>query len=291
VPETFKVPETGHGEHSANTTLKGKCAFVTGSSAGLGEATAKRLARDGARVIVHGRNKERAERVASEIRAAGGEAFVVFGDLASNDTAQQVVDAVRAKKWNVDILVNNAGGDSGGSGLAGWLDVTPDAWVSTYQANTVSVVRMIHAFVPEMRQRGWGRVIQICSVVGHDPQVTSPDYAGAKASLLNMTVSLSRELAQTGITSNSVSPGLILTKHCESWLQGIAQKLGWGSSWQAIEKKVLEEFEPNRIGRMGLPEDVAHAVAYLASNGAGYITGIDILVSGGQAADGKRMGS
>jgi len=106
-----------------------------------------------------------------------------------------------------------------------------------------------------------------------------------------MTVSLSRELAQTGITSNSVSPGLILTQHCESWLRGIGEKLGWGSTLEAIEQKVLQQFEPNRIGRMGLPEDVAHAVAYLASSGAGYITGIDILVSGGQAADGNRMGN
>jgi 3-oxoacyl-[acyl-carrier protein] reductase len=99
--------------------------------------------------------------------------------------------------------------------------------------------------------------------------------------LLNLTVSLSRTLANTGITVNSISPGIILTQGVEGWLRGLAGQFGWGTEWAEIEKQALAELAPNHVGRIGLPEDVAHAVLYLASPQAGFVTGTDMQVSGG----------
>jgi NAD(P)-dependent dehydrogenase (short-subunit alcohol dehydrogenase family) len=108
-----------------------------------------------------------------------------------------------------------------------------------------------------------------------------PDYAGAKAALLNLTVGLSKTLANTGITVNSVTPGLILTPATEGWLRSLAQKFGWGDDWAEIERRAVTEFVPNSCGRIGRPEDIAHAVMYLASPLAGFVTGTDMIVTGG----------
>jgi len=143
-------------------------------------------------------------------------------------------------------------------------------------------VRMIRHCVPRMRENGWGRIIQITSVVGHDPQAVIPDYGAAKAAMINLTVSLSKAIAGSGITSNSVSPGLITTPSVRRWLQGLSASHGWGSDWSDIEKAAVEKFVPNRIGRMGIPNDIAHAVCYLAHPLASFVTGTDLLISGGQ---------
>jgi len=258
-----------------------KRALVTGSSSGIGEAIAHRLAREGARVVVHGRNAERAERVAAAIRAGGGEAHVAIGDLARADQAEAVADATFAALGGVDILVNNAGGESSGGGMGPWMEATDEDWIKAYQGNVVCAVRMIRRFTPGMKASGWGRVIQISSIVGHTPATVIPDYAASKAALLNLTVSLSKALGNTGITVNSISPGLILTPAVNGWLRSLAPRFGWGDDWAEIERRALKEFVPNNCGRIGRPEDIAHAVAYLASPQAGFVTGTDMQVTGG----------
>jgi len=262
--------------------LDGKCALVTGSSSGIGEAIARRLARDGASVIVHGRNVARAERVAADIRAGGGTAHVVIGELSRNDSADAIVADIAALGWQIDILVNNAGAESAGGGNAAWLDVTPDEWVATFQSNVVSAARMIRAFVPAMLTRRWGRVIQIASVVGHDPITVIPDYCVAKGAMLNLTMSLSKAIARSGVTVNSISPGLILTPSVNDWLHGLAKENNWGDSFAEIEAHVMAGFMPNNVGRIGLTQDVARAASYLASTEADFVTGSDMVVSGGQ---------
>jgi 3-oxoacyl-[acyl-carrier protein] reductase len=261
--------------------LSGKRALVTGSSSGIGEAIAMRLAREGARLVVHGRNVARAQRVAAAIRVAGGEAHVAIGDLMHDDQAAAVGDAAEAALGGIDILVNNAGGESSGGGQATWLEATPAEWVAAYQGNVVSAVRLIRRFVPGMKAAGWGRIIQISSLVAHRPNLVIPDYAAAKAALNNMTVGLSKTLAGTGITVNSISPGVIMTAGVEGWFRKLAEQFGWGTEWPEIERRAIAELAPNHIGRAGRPEDVAHAVMYLASPRGGFVTGTDMMVSGG----------
>jgi NAD(P)-dependent dehydrogenase (short-subunit alcohol dehydrogenase family) len=260
--------------------LAGKRVLVTGSSSGIGEGIAKRMAREGVRLVVHGRDAERTERVAAEIRATGVEAHAVFGDLAKDDQAEAVADAVDAALGGVDILINNAGGTASGGGYGAWLDATPEDWIAAYQGNVVATIRMIRRFVPGMKTAGWGRIVNIASIVGHRPPTVIPDYAGAKAALLNLTVGLSKTLSNTGITVNSITPGLILTPATESWLRRLAKKFGWGDDWAEIERRALKDFVPNDCGRIGRPEDIAHAVMYLASPQAGFVTGTDMIVTG-----------
>ena len=261
--------------------LAGKRALVTGSSSGIGVAIAKRLASEGARLVVHGRNAERAHKVADDIRSTGAEVHVAVGDLARDDTATAVADTVEAALGGLDILINNAGGTASGGGYAPWLDATTDEWVAAYQGNVVCGVRMIRRFVPAMKAAGWGRIVNISSLVAHGPQVVIPDYASAKSGVLSMTIGLAKALANTGITVNSVSPGLILTPATEGWLRMLGEKFGWGATWEEIENRALAELVPNSCGRIGRPEDIAQAVAYLVDPRTSFVTGTDMMVTGG----------
>ena len=261
--------------------LEGKRALVTGSNSGLGEAIVRRLAREGARVVVHGRDAVRAERVAADIRATGAEAHVAIGNLMDDDQASGVADTTDRALGGIDILVNNAGGESSGRGQGTFFDSKPAEWLAAYNGNVVCAVRMIQRFAPGMKERGWGRILQISSLVSHRPNLVIPDYAAAKAGLNNMTVGLSLALAGTGVTVNSISPGVILTAGVEGWFRKLADQFGWGTDWPEIEKRAIAELAPNHVGRAGRPEDVAHAVMYLASPAGGFVTGTDMKVSGG----------
>lgn len=257
--------------------LDGKKALVTGSSAGIGEAIAKALADEGVHVMVQGRKEAEVKRVTDEIIKNGKQASSVIGDLSTDDGAQQVVDASLKALGGVDILINNAGVYF----ERGWNDATPDQWLEIYNLNVVSGVRLITQLVPQMEQRGWGRIIQVASIAGMAPGALFPDYASTKAAMIALTVSLSKALGKTGITVNSVSPGPIRTKSLEALFGSIAESRKWGGEWKQIEKHVVEEMMPTPIGRIGQPEEVASLVAFLASPLAGFITGANIRIDGG----------
>lgn len=158
--------------------LTGKRALVTGSSSGIGGGIAMVLAREDATVIVHGRNLERTNAVAEAIRAAGGVAHAAIGDLATEIGAAAVARAVHDHPGGLDILVNNIGGtEASGGGLKSWFEILPEHWAGSMQQNVVAAVRMIHAFVPAMRDRGWGRVINVASAGGTEPPPAVPDYS------------------------------------------------------------------------------------------------------------------
>lgn len=253
--------------------LSGKRALVTGSSTGLGQAIAQTLAAEGASVVVHGRDASRTDAVAEHIRAAGGDAVSVTGDLATDAGA----DAVAATAGDIDILVNNAGYYDG----LGWSELTAELWAQIYQVNVVSGVRMIERLVPGMRRRGWGRVIQIGGGLAIQPVAMQPHYNATLAARHNLTVSLARELAGTGITSNTVAPGAILTEPVRDMAIRAGAVHGWGPTWGDIETAAATEWFPNDVGRFGRPEEIASAVAFLASTQAGYISGADLRVDGG----------
>lgn len=196
-----------------NFELVGKRALVTGSSNGLGEAIARMLAREGATVIIHGRNLLRASEVAASIKENGGSASVVLGDLSSDEGAEKVAqDCLQV--GGVDILINNAGAYA----HTGWMDTATQEWVNTYNLNVVSYVRMIKHFVPGMKSKGWGRIINVGGGLAIQPLSIQPHYSASLAARHNLSVSLARELAGTGITSNTIAPGAILNPQVENWL-------------------------------------------------------------------------
>jgi 3-oxoacyl-[acyl-carrier protein] reductase len=255
--------------------LDGKRALVTGSSTGIGAAIACRLAAEGATVLIHGRRAEAVDKLVDQIAAAGGQATGVLGDLATETGVRQVVAAGLGS--GVDILVNNAGGYANST----WDLATPEDWLGRYDSNVVAAVRLIRALTPGMRERGWGRIVQIASGEATAPFATMPDYAATKAALVNLSVSLAKHLARTGITVNTVSPGIVVTDGVERFYRQVAAERGWGDDWATIEAGVLREVLDNPAGRLGRPEDVADPVAYLASPLAGYVNGANLRVDGG----------
>jgi NAD(P)-dependent dehydrogenase (short-subunit alcohol dehydrogenase family) len=264
--------------------LSGKRALVTGSSSGIGRGVALVLAREGAEVVVHGRNRERAEETVAAIRAAGGTAYLAIGDLATDAGAEAVIAAVQAAVGGVDVLVNNIGGnESAGGGLNGWFADTPAVWTGTMQQNLIAPVRMVHAFVPAMRERGWGRVINVSSGGGTQPTPQAAAYCAAKAAVINLTVSLAQDLARSGVTVNTVSPGCTRTDMFEGTLKTMGDARGWPDDLDLREKKFMElNIFPCSSERYGRPDDIGALIAFLASPLSTFVTGANYRIDGGQ---------
>lgn len=255
-----------------NLELSHKRALVTGSTAGIGKAIALELAREGVHVVVHGRDRARAEAVVAEIAGAGGAASLALGDLRDDGAA----DAVARAAGQVDILVNNAGG----YGHSSWANPVGD-WAARYDLNVLSGVRMIHRLVPAMRERRWGRVITIGGGLATQPGAGLPEYNATLAARHNLTVSLARSLAGSGVTANVVAPGAIRVELMEQFIVGLGKEHGWGSTFEQAEPHAVKQIAPNDVGRFGLPAEIAAAVAFVASGRASYISGAVIRVDGG----------
>jgi len=257
--------------------LSGKRALVTGSSRGTGAAIARALAREGATVIVHGNTEGDQQKIAAEIASGAGLSYSVTGDITTDAGAAEVVRSTTAVVGGVDVLVNNFGQATMGT----WDDPSSEGFIRSYEVNTLSAVRMIHGFLAGMRERGHGRVIQITTIGTTRPGSRMPEYYAAKAALATLTVSLSKELAGTGITVNTVSPGLIRTGEMEAYLRHLASKHGWGDDWAEIEARGVHKLTGVRLGRMARPDEVADLVAFLSSERAAYLTGGNYRVDGG----------
>lgn len=258
--------------------LHGKRALVTGSSSGIGEAIAKALAREGASVVVHGRKEGEAKRVAETIRKGGSPVAVALGDLATDEGARRVAEVAGDAFDGIDIVVNNAGAFIEDN----WSNLDTALWLELYNRNAVSMVRMVRHFIAPMKERKWGRFIQIASCVATNPMPNAAAYAASKAAVVNLTVSLAKELAGTMATANSISPGVILTPEVERSMQEVAKKEGWSGPPDEIERRFLSLFgQMPPTGRLGRVEEVADLATFLASPCADYINGADLRVDGG----------
>jgi len=243
------------------STLNGRIALVTGASQGIGRACAIELARRGAHVALAARNTDKLAAVAAEIAAAGGTAKAFALDVSSEESIKEGAKAVLAEFGKVEILVNNAG-------------ITRDMlsmrlkradWDDVLTTNLTGAFLLTQALTMPMVKNRWGRVINITSVVGETGQAGQANYAASKAGLIGLTKSLARELASRAITVNAVAPGFIETAMTEVLTEE--------------QKKANAQFIP--MGRVGSCEEVANAVAFLASEEAGYITGHTLDVNGG----------
>ncbi len=257
--------------------LQGKCVLITGAGGDIGQGIARTFIREGATVILHGRNSTRLEGLANALQAAGGTVYRVAGDLASDDSARMIAEEACRFTGRVDILINNAATYTHGS----WLDDTPGEMLNLYNVNVVGAARLIQQLVPPMRERHWGRIIQIASGDATEPLAFMSSYAATKAALVNLTVGLAKSLANTGITVNTISPGIIATDGVKRFYRGLAAQFGWGSEWETIEQHILTDVLSNPTGRLGTVEEVADLIAFVASPLTGYINAADIRIDGG----------
>jgi 3-oxoacyl-[acyl-carrier protein] reductase len=254
--------------------LAGRIAVVTGGSKGIGRAIALELADGGASLVVNARGREALDRVAAELRARGSAVETVASDVATPDGCAAVVEGARRRFGRVDILVNNAGKGA----PKPMLEQTDADWQASLELNLLSAVRLSLACVPMMRAQGGGRIINISSRVGRQPDPYFAPYAAAKAALINFTKSLANAFSKDGVLSNCVVPGLVRTEAVEEAAAESARATG--RSVEEVFRATLAK-RPIPIGRMGEPADVAGLVAFLAGPRASWITGSTFTVDGG----------
>ena len=259
--------------------LAGKRALVTGSTSGIGAEIARMLALEGVKVVVHGRDRGRAQRVIAEIEAKGGKAALALGDLMTTDGVEAVIKATEQAFAGVDILINNAGGSNSAT-ASGWFETPVEEWTESYHQNALPAVRLARAFVPAMCNRGWGRVIQISSRNAISAYAQFGPYGAAKAALNNLTLSLSKALAGTGVTSNGIMPGLIYTPLADPWFKALAKQLG-SDDPQVGQDFALKNVLNQTVARIGHPRDIAAAVCFIASPLSEFMTGTTFRIDGG----------
>lgn len=235
--------------------------MVTGASRGIGRSIALRLAEDGHRVVLVARSADALDTLRAEIESAGGSASVATCDLADGTAVNDLIESVVSDEGRLDILVNNAGITRDGL----MLRMSDEDFDEVLNVNLRSVFIACRAAARPMMRGRFGRMINISSVTGLIGNPGQANYAAAKAGIIGMTKTIAKEFASKGVTANVVAPGFIQTEMTE-----------------ALGSAVLEEAAKRiPLKRLGQGEDIAHAVSYLASEGAGYVTGQVLTVDGG----------
>lgn len=252
--------------------LKGKVAIVTGASYGIGEGIARGMAAEGVKLAICARGEEKLEKVAGELKDVGAEVVAVAADVLKPDDIERVFQGAMDAFGGVDILVNNAGGMVRGN----FSQTGDDDWRLGMDLNLNSIIRFCRLVIPGMQERRWGRIINISSVWGHQPGVSTV-YNAAKAAVISLGKSLSNELALDNVLVNSVCPGGIVTPAWIEMAEILAKKRG--TTWQEEIDKLAKKW--TGMGRYGTVEEVADTVLFLASEKASYITGACINVDGG----------
>lgn len=264
-PDTVRAVDLG---------LEGRVALVTGGSQGIGREIAFLLAREGADLVIAARRTEVLERTAVEIRELGRRVVAVAADVATPEGPAAIADAALDAFGRVDVVVNNAGKGHNKSIEA----LTDDDWYASIDLNLMSAVRMCRAVVPQMRGRGWGRVVNVSTRVALEPDPYFAAYGAAKAGLINFSKNLANAYSCEGVLTNCIVPGLIRSEAIDQAAQKSATETGL--SVEEVMARTLNK-RPIPAGRLGEPSDVAGLVALLCSDYGSWITGACFTVDGG----------
>jgi len=248
--------------------LKGKVAIVTGSTEGIGKATALKFVQEGAKVAICGRRADAVERAVEEIKKAGGDVFGMAADISKAADIEKFIDAAIGKFGRVDILVNNAGSSQRGA----FLETDDAKWASDFELKIFGAIRCTRLVVPHMIKQGGGRVINITNVAAKQPGAESGPTSISRAAGLALTKMLSKEFAPQNVLVNTVTIGKIKSGQHER----TRKKLGLEPD--VYFKKVAADIP---MGRMGETAEAADAILYLASGMASYVTGTSINLDGG----------
>jgi 3-oxoacyl-[acyl-carrier protein] reductase len=256
-----------------NLGLKGKVAIVAGASKGLGKAVAMELAREGANLVICARNENTLLATAQEIGSqTGAQVLALPTDVSKSSDVESLINKAVARFGRIDILINNAGGPPFGI----FENFSDEDWAKAIELNLLSTVRMTRAVLPYMKKQGAGRIINITSLAAKEPMDGLVLSNAARAGVLGLAKTLAHELGKYNITVNSVLPGWHATDRVTEGMKALA------SQHKITEEEVLaNRTKEIPLGRMGMPEEFGAAVAFLASEKAGYITGATLLIDGG----------
>ena len=242
--------------------MTSRVALVTGGTGGIGTAICRKLADQGHRVATNYRNEEKARAWEAQMKSEGYEFTLVKGDVTSPEEAAAMVREVEETLGPVEILVNNAGITRDGT----FHKMTPEQWHDVINTNLNACYNVTRPVIEGMRERKWGRIIQISSINGQKGQYGQANYAAAKAGMHGFTISLAQENAKYGITVNTVSPGYIGT----DMVMAVPEH---------VREKIVAQIP---LGRLGTPEEIAYAVAFFLPEEAAWITGANLAANGGQ---------
>jgi 3-oxoacyl-[acyl-carrier protein] reductase len=260
--------------------LAGRACVVTGASSGIGRETALQLCAEGAKVLLVARGEERLEAVTKEAQQAaepaGGAAMSLSRDGTDEDAGERMLAAAEENFGALDVLVNNAG-------AAQWrdLDDVPDEdWRAQYELNVMAPLRAMRAAIPPMTERGWGRVVNVCSTAGKRPSAAMTEYSVAKAAELSLSRLFADRYAKTGVLVNAVAPGPV---EAEMWMEpgGLLDQSVAMSGAESREEALAEAGSKRPIGRLAQAEEIASTIVFLCSERASYVAGAAWSVDGG----------
>jgi NAD(P)-dependent dehydrogenase (short-subunit alcohol dehydrogenase family) len=244
-------------------TLDGRVAVVTGASRGLGRAMAVELGAAGARLALVGRDRGKLDETAAEAAKAGAETAVFLADVTDEAQVRALEQGVRERFGHVDILVNNAGMNI----RKPLVEYTLDEWNTVLDTNLTSVFLVCRSFIPMMKGRGYGRIINLASMMSHVSLPGRTAYSASKAAMLGVTRALAQELADEGITVVAISPGPFATEINTALMEN-----------PELNKQFLSNIP---LARWGKAEEIGKLALYLCSDAAGFITGSDVVIDGG----------
>lgn len=255
--------------------IKGRVALVAASSQGLGYACARALAAEGARVAINGRSQQSLAAAATRLREElDADVLPVQGDVSRAEDLRRIVGEVRARFGPVQILVTNTGGPTPGL----FDDKGDEDWQAAFDSTLMNVVRMVRLVLPDMRDTGWGRVVNITSSAVKEPVGNLLLSNSVRPAVHGLTKSLANELGGQGVLVNTVQPGFFLTQRLEE----LAQKRVDAGTAKNVDEALAAMGEQVPVGRVGDPDELGRVVAFLASEAASYVHGTTVLVDGGR---------